>query len=161
LSRVLLELGEVERGVWLAQDLLRKHGGDRLVRAKLQLVLADATLLNADSLSALRHYKESLEAALDTRSVPALLLRLARLANVLMLCDEIKLAQRLLTYCSTPKNYRRTSFVDRQGLPVENSVATFDDWQNLEPDAVAVLVISDVNYLLHHKVQGESSPALL
>lgn len=164
LTQVLLELGEVERSVWLAQHLLATYDKDRWLKAKMQLVLADAAMLNNDTLQALRYYHESLKTVLPTRSVPALLLRLSRLVKVLPSSGNLKLAARIFAYCKDPKNYRRMSFVDQGSLdeltlPSKEEVS--NEWHSLEPGEVALLVVSDVEYILQRMNQGETPSALV
>lgn len=162
LAQVLLGLGELERSAWLAQTLMTEYDKDRWLRAKMQLVLGDVATLRNDTLQALRYYHESLKTVLPTRSVPALLLRLSCLVKGLFSSGQGRLAERIVAYCKDAKNYRRMSFVDRQTLNkfTLSPQAEWTHWRSLEPEEVALLVVSDVDYILQTKNQGEKPPAL-
>jgi predicted ATPase len=166
LAQILLELGEVERSVWLARTLMMNHEKDRWLRAKMQLVLGDAAMLKSDTLQALRCYHESLKTVLPTRSVPGFLLRLSCLVKPLCSSGHLTLAERILAYCKDARNYRRMSFVDRRRidevmLQPQVALTASKDWHNLEPEEVAVLVVSDVDYILQGGDQGEGPLALV
>jgi tetratricopeptide (TPR) repeat protein len=168
LARVFFELGEVARSEYMAKELLRQHPENRWLKAKMLLLLGDAKLQQEECATALQTYSEALATVIPTESIPALLLRLARLAKASLLGGERVLAGRLLGYCADANNYRRMSFSDRafvnemvkahkemllkQHLPRE--------WLALEPRDVAVLAISEVTFILAKTNQGETLPTL-